>query len=245
MKAPISHLRWWMVGLLCLATQLNYLDRQTLSVLAPTIQAEFKLTDHDYSLVTATFLWTYAAAYLVGGRIVDWLGARRSFLLFASGWSLAEMLHAGARNLASLVFFCGLLALMEPANFPAGLKAISEWFPVRERALAVGIFNSGTALGNAVAMPVTAVITLAYGWRAAFVFTGGPGRFVGDSVGGHVSSPGGSSPSQSRRAGFDHGRTASRRWCPPAEGRIGCQRDPLLWCGGNGRVAAAGTRHAN
>jgi ACS family hexuronate transporter-like MFS transporter len=176
-KAPIPHLRWWIVGLLCLATQINYLDRQTLSVLAPRIQADFKLTDHDYSLITATFLWVYAVAYLFSGRIVDWLGERRSFLFFVSGWSVANMLHAFARNLAELVFFRGLLGLMEPANFPAGLKAVSEWFPLRERALAVGIFNSGTAVGNAVAVPLTAFITLKYGWRAAFVFTGALGFF--------------------------------------------------------------------
>ena len=174
-KAPIPHLRWWIAGLLCLATQINYLDRQTLSVLAPKIQAEFSLTNHDYSIVTATFLWTYAVAYLFSGRIVDWLGERRSFLFFASGWSVANMLHAFVRNLAGLVFFRGLLALMEPANFPAGLKAVSQWFPMRERALAVGIFNSGTAFGNVLAMPVTAFITLKYGWRAAFVFTGALG----------------------------------------------------------------------
>jgi ACS family hexuronate transporter-like MFS transporter len=174
-KSPVPHLRWWIVGLLCLATQLNYLDRQTLSMLAPRIQAEFKLTDHDYSLITTTFLWTYAVAYLFSGRMVDWLGSRRSYLFFATGWSLANMLHAFARNLASLVFFRGLLALMEPANFPAGLKAITEWFPVRERALAVGIFNSGTAFGNALAAPVTAFVTLEFGWRAAFVFTGALG----------------------------------------------------------------------
>jgi ACS family hexuronate transporter-like MFS transporter len=176
-KAPIPYLRWWIAGLLCLSTQINYLDRQTLSVLAPKIQKEFGLTDQDYSIITATFLWTYAVAYLFSGWIVDRLGVRRSFLVFVSGWSAANMLHAFARNLASLVFFRGILALMEPANFPAGLKAVSEWFPMRERALAVGIFNSGTAIGNALAMPVTAFITVEWGWRAAFVFTGALGFF--------------------------------------------------------------------
>lgn len=174
-KPPIKHLRWYIVGLLCLASQLNYLDRQTFSVLANTIQKEFKLTDHDYSLITTTFLWTYAVAYLFSGRIVDRLGVRKSFLTFVSGWSFANMLHAFARSFMGLVTFRGLLAVMEPAVFPAGLKAVSEWFPMRERALAVGIFNSGTAFGNALAVPVTAFITLRYGWRYAFVFTGALG----------------------------------------------------------------------
>ena len=174
-KPPIKHLRWRIVILLCLACQLNYLDRQTFSVLANTIQKEFGLTDTDYSIITTIFLWTYAVAYLFSGYIVDRLGSRRSFLVFVSGWSVANMLHAFARNFAGLAVCRGMLAVMEPANFPAGLKAISEWFPMRERALAVGIFNAGTAFGNALAVPVTAFITLRYGWRAAFVFTGALG----------------------------------------------------------------------
>lgn len=174
-KPPIKHLRWYIALLLCLASQLNYLDRQTLSVLASTIQKELTLTDHDYAIITTTFLWTYAVAYALSGFIVDRLGTRRSFLTFVSGWSIANMLHAFARNLPGLAFCRGLLALMEPANFPAGIKAVTEWFPVSERALAVGIFNSGTAIGNALAVPVAAFLTLHYGWRSAFVFTGALG----------------------------------------------------------------------
>jgi ACS family hexuronate transporter-like MFS transporter len=174
-KPVIKHLRWYIAGLLCLASQLNYLDRQTLSVLAGTIEKDLHLTDHDYSIVTFTFLWTYAVAYAVSGFIVDRLGSRRSFLTFVSGWSLANMLHALVRSLPGLTLCRSFLALMEPANFPAGIKAVTEWFPVRERALAVGIFNSGTAVGNALAVPVAAFLTLNYGWRSAFVFTGALG----------------------------------------------------------------------
>jgi ACS family hexuronate transporter-like MFS transporter len=168
-------LRWRIAILLCFASQLNYLDRQTLSVLASTLQREFKLTDVDYSIITTTFLWTYAVAYLFSGYIVDRLGTRRSFLFFVSGWSSANMLHVFARGIGGLAVCRGLLAVMEPANFPAGLKAVSEWFPLRERALAVGIFNSGTAFGNALAVPVAAFCTLHYGWRSAFIFTGALG----------------------------------------------------------------------
>jgi ACS family hexuronate transporter-like MFS transporter len=168
-------LRWRIAILLCFASQLNYLDRQTLSVLASTLQREFKLTDVDYSIITTTFLWTYAVAYLFSGYIVDRLGTRRSFLFFVSGWSSANMLHVFARSMGGLAVCRGLLAVMEPANFPAGLKAVSEWFPLRERALAVGIFNSGTAFGNALAVPVAAFCTLHYGWRSAFIFTGALG----------------------------------------------------------------------
>lgn len=174
-KPPIKHLRWYVVGMLCLASQLNYIDRQTFSVLAGTIQKEFGLTDRDYGLITSTFLWTYACSYAISGFLVDRFGTRNSFLFFVSGWSVANILHALAKNLSGLIFFRGLLAFMEPANFPAGVKAVAEWFPVRERALAVGIFNSGTAIGNALAVPIVAFLTLQYGWRSAFAFTGALG----------------------------------------------------------------------
>jgi ACS family hexuronate transporter-like MFS transporter len=172
---PIPHLRWGIVALLCLASELNYLDRQTLSVLAATIQADLGLSDVDYSHVTSAFLMSYTVMYAVAGRLVDVLGTRRSFLIFVSGWSLANMLHGFARTALQLSFFRVLLGAAEPANFPAGLKAVSEWFPMRERALAVGIFNAGTALGGAIAVPVVSFIALRWGWRWAFVGTGALG----------------------------------------------------------------------
>ena len=174
-KRPIKHLRWYIAILICFASELNYMDRNTLSVLKVTIQKALQFDDNGYALITATFLWTYAVAYVISGWVVDRLGARRGFLVFVSGWSIANILHALATGVGSFQFFRGLLAAMEPANFPAGLKAVSEWFPMRERALAVGIFNAGTALGNTLAVPVAAAVALAYGWQAAFVFTGAIG----------------------------------------------------------------------
>jgi ACS family hexuronate transporter-like MFS transporter len=161
--------------MLCLASELNYLDRQTLSVLAATIQADLGLTDVDYSRITSAFLMSYTVMYAVAGRLVDVLGTRRSFLVFVSAWSVANMLHGLARSATQLAFFRMLLGAAEPANFPAGLKAVSEWFPMRERALGVGIFNAGTALGGALAVPVVSFIALAWGWRWAFVATGALG----------------------------------------------------------------------
>jgi ACS family hexuronate transporter-like MFS transporter len=172
---PIKNLRWYIAILLCLSTELNYLDRQTLSVLAATIQKELGLNRQQYSYVTSSFLATYMVMYAVGGRIVDWLGTRRGLMLFASGWSIANMLHALARSLPQLAFFRALLGVTEAANIPAGVKAVSEWFPVKERALAVGIFNAGTAIGAAVAVPIVSTITIYLGWRAAFVVTGALG----------------------------------------------------------------------
>jgi MFS transporter, ACS family, hexuronate transporter len=172
---PIPHLRWGVAVMLCLASELNYLDRQTLSVLAATIQADLGLTDVAYSHITSTFLMSYTVMYAVAGRLVDALGTRRSFLIFVSGWSVANMLHGLARTALQLSFFRFLLGAAEPANFPAGLKAVSEWFPMRERALAVGIFNAGTAVGGAFAVPVVSFIALRWGWRWAFVGTGALG----------------------------------------------------------------------
>ncbi|MFN0112309.1 MAG: MFS transporter [Blastocatellia bacterium] len=174
-KFKIKHLRWYIAILLCFASELNYMDRNTLSVLKVTIQDALKFDDKGYALITATFLWTYAVAYIISGWVIDRLGSRKGFLIFVSGWSIANMLHAFATGVGSFQFYRGLLATMEPANFPAGIKAVTEWFPMRERALAVGVFNAGTALGNTLAVPVAAWIALKYGWRAAFVFTGAIG----------------------------------------------------------------------
>ena len=153
LRRPIPHLRWYIAGMLCLASTLNYLDRQTLSVLAETIQRELHLTTVQYSYITTSFLVSYTIGYAVSGRIIDRLGTRKGFLIFLSAWSVANMLHALARSVLQLSFFRFLLGAAQPANFPGGVKAVSEWFPVRERARAVGIFNSGTAIGSAIAAP--------------------------------------------------------------------------------------------
>lgn len=174
-ERPIQNLRWYIAVLLCLSSTLNYLDRQTLSVLADTIQRELHLTTMDYSRITSSFLVSYAVMYAVSGKLIDLLGTRRGFLIFVSGWSVANMLHALANSVTQFRVFRLLLGATEPANFPGGVKAVSEWFPVRERALGVGIFNAGTALGSALAVPLVSWIALAWGWRFAFVLTGAIG----------------------------------------------------------------------
>src|SRR5262249_28175714 len=174
-KAPIKNLRWYIAVMLCLASTLNYLDRQTLSVLADTIQKELHLSTIDYSRITFSFLISYAVMYAVSGKLIDVVGRRRGFILFASGWSVANMLHGLANTGLQLRLCRFLLGAAEPANFPAGVKAVSEWFPMHERALAVGIFNAGTALGSALAVPLVSWIALTWGWRYAFVTTGAIG----------------------------------------------------------------------
>jgi ACS family hexuronate transporter-like MFS transporter len=172
MHKPIPHLRWYIAGLLCCSTALNYLDRNTLSVLVGTIQHELHFDDRAYAHINSWFLFSYAFMYAVSGRLLDLVGTRRGLLGFVSAWSVVSALHALARSAAQLSVFRVLLGVTEAANMPGGVKAVSEWFPLRERALAVGVFNSGTAIGAALAAPVVSVIALNFGWRAAFVVTG-------------------------------------------------------------------------
>lgn len=175
MKFKLSGLRWYIAGLLCFAAGLNYLDRQTLSVLAQTIQDELHLTTVQYSEITTAFLISYTIMYAVSGRLVDSLGTRRSFLLFVSSWSVVNVLHMFARTALQFSFFRFLLGATEAGNFPTGVKVVTEWFPLRERALAVGIFNAGTAVGAALAAPLVSGIALLWGWRSAFVAGGALG----------------------------------------------------------------------
>jgi MFS transporter, ACS family, hexuronate transporter len=175
MTRKIPGLRWYIVILLCLSSELNYLDRQTLSVLAQTIQDELGITTMQYANITSTFLVSYTIMYAVCGRLVDRLGTRSSFILFVSGWSLANMLHAFARTAAQFSVCRFLLGAAEPMSFPAGIRVVTEWFPLRERALAVGIFNAGTAVGAALAAPMVAWVSLMWGWRHAFIVGGGLG----------------------------------------------------------------------
>ncbi len=165
----IRGLRWYIAGLIGLATALNYMDRQTLSILWPTLQHDLGFSKSQYRYLPFWFLISYTIMYAVGGRLVDYLGARRGFAIFVSGWSLVDALHAFANKVWQFASCRFLLGVTEAGNFPAGIKAISEWFPVKERALAVGIFNAGTALGPAIAAPIITGVTLWLGWRYTFI----------------------------------------------------------------------------
>ncbi len=170
MKIP--HIRWVIAGMLFLATAINYTDRGALSIVSYDFRAEFHMTEQDYSWVLFFFMLAYAIMYAGSGYIVDRLGTKRGFALFISFWSVAAMLHGFARGLWSLILCRFLLGLGEPGNWPAAAKAVGEWFPARQRALGVGIFNAGSSLGSALAGPVIATLTVMFGWRVAFVFTG-------------------------------------------------------------------------
>jgi ACS family hexuronate transporter-like MFS transporter len=170
MKIP--KLRWVIAFLLCLSTTINYLDRQALGVVSRDIRFEFGLDEQDYSYILTLFFFAYAIMYAGSGYILDRLGTRRGFALFISGWSIAQILHGLATGKWSLSACRFLLGLSEPGAWPAAAKAVNEWFPASQRALGMGIFNAGTSLGSLLAPITIAWLTLHYGWRFAFVFTG-------------------------------------------------------------------------
>jgi len=173
MKVP--GLRWLIVGLVFLATIINYIDRLTISVLAPVITKDLGLSNLEYGSIATWFLLAYTVSQAVSGRIYDRIGTRLGFTLSITLWSLAAMATATARSLGSLSFFRFLLGLGEAGNWPGAAKAVAEWFPVRERAFGMAIFNSGAALGAVVAPPLIVYLQLRYGWQATFLFTGALG----------------------------------------------------------------------
>jgi ACS family hexuronate transporter-like MFS transporter len=174
-KRPIKHLRWYIAGLLCLASALNYLDRQTLSVLIGTIKEELGLNNASYGTINAWFLVSYGIMYAVSGRVIDYVGTRKGFLVFVCGWSVSNMLHIFAATVGQFSFFRFLLGVFEPGSFTGGVRAVSEWFPMKDRALAIGIFNAGTAVGSMAAAPIVSLIAVKWGWRSAFMVTGALG----------------------------------------------------------------------
>jgi len=164
----IRGLRWWIISLVCTLTIINYIDRMTLSVLAPTIRETFGMTNASYSRVVTLFLLGYTISQALSGRILDRIGTRAGFMLFVGIWTAASMLHATARSVVQLGLFRFVLGLGEAGNWPGAAKVVAEWFPVRERAFGMAIFNSGASIGAVVAPPLIAYVALTYGWRKAF-----------------------------------------------------------------------------
>jgi ACS family hexuronate transporter-like MFS transporter len=172
---PIPHLRWWIVGLIFVASILNYVDRQALSILAPTIQQDLGLSNEDYASVLNAFLVAYTVALILSGKIVDRFGVRISLALFVGWWSIANILTGFARSAASLGAFRFLLGLGEAGNWTAAPKAVSEWFPARERGLAIGIYTLGATIGATLAPILIVGLASWHSWQAAFIVTGSAG----------------------------------------------------------------------
>jgi ACS family hexuronate transporter-like MFS transporter len=168
-------LRWWIVGLIFLATLINYVDRLTISVLAPVITRDLGLTNTEFGGIITWFLLAYTISQSLSGKLYDRVGTKRGFTCSIVLWSIAAMAHAFARGLASLSLLRFILGLGEAGNWPGAAKTVAEWFPIRERAFGMAIFNSGAAIGSVVAPPLIVWLSLAYGWQTTFLVTGALG----------------------------------------------------------------------
>lgn len=170
-----SAFRWIMLALVVSATTINYLDRQIIALLKPVLEDEFGWSDRDYGHVVSAFQFAAALAYLGVGWFVDRVGVRRGYAISIALWSAAAMAHAAARTVFHFVTARVVLGIAEAANTPAAVKTIAQWFPARERALALGWMNSGSNMGAIVTPLIVPAIALAYGWQMAFILTGATG----------------------------------------------------------------------
>ena len=174
----LQGLRWWVIALIALATIINYIDRQALSVLWPDIVDDL-FPDKDslerkqiYANISIVFVFAYAFGQAIFGKIFDWVGTRIGFVLSIGVWSLATVAHAIAQGVVSFSIFRAILGIAEAGNWPGAAKGNAEWFPTKERALAQGIFNSGAAIGGIIAIPLIAMLTIYFSWQMVFVVVG-------------------------------------------------------------------------
>lgn len=169
MKKTVRGLRWWIIGLIGVATVINYIDRTSLAVMWPDISKDVGLTKDQYATIVSAFMIAYALGQALSGRLFDKVGTRIGFLLSISAWSLACGLHSIARSITSFMSFRALLGLSEAGNWPGATKACAQWFPAKERALAQGIFNAGASFGAVISAPLIATLYVLLGWKATFV----------------------------------------------------------------------------
>ncbi|MGI9533005.1 MFS transporter [Lutimonas sp.] len=174
----IKGLRWWVIGLIALATVINYIDRQALVVLWPSIAEDLypdkSMTERKeiYALISVVFMFSYAFGQSIFGKIFDKVGTRIGFVLSIGFWSISTALHAFAKGVVSFSIFRALLGVSEAGNWPGAAKGNAEWFPIKERAFAQGLFNSGAAIGGIVAIPTIAFLTIYFSWQLIFVIIG-------------------------------------------------------------------------
>ncbi len=167
--------QWFFVGLVTLAIAISYFDRQTLPVAITAIQHNIPLDDQQFSWLQSAFLISYAALYVIGGRILDLMGTRRGFILIMLWWSLACALHGLAMNFTFLLVARFLLGMGEGGGFPAAARVVAEWVPMHQRSTAMGIINAGTAVGSVLAPPLIGTVLLLSGWRMVFFVSGAVG----------------------------------------------------------------------
>ena len=167
-----GQVRWLICGLLFFAATVNYMDRQVIGLLKPMLQAQLGWTEEGYSNIVIAFQLAYGSSLLFVGKLIDRIGTRKGFSLAVLFWSISAMAHAGARSVLQFAVARFSLGVGEAGSFPASIKAVAEWFPKKERALATGIFNSGTNVGAIVTPLVVPWLTLRFGWQMAFIATG-------------------------------------------------------------------------
>ncbi len=176
MDAPrpriINSLRWWIGGILFASTVINYIDRQTLSILAPYLKQEYHWTNTDYANIAIAFRLAYTIGQTVCGRLMDRLGTRRGLTISVTWYSIVSLMTSLASSISSFSVFRFLLGAGESANWPGASKAVSEWFPKRDRALAAAFYDSGSSVGGAVAPFLILPLYLRWGWRVAFAVPG-------------------------------------------------------------------------
>jgi len=175
LNRQLPGLRWWIVALIFFAALINFLNRLTIAVLGPVMTVQLNLSSPQFAALTTSFLIAYTLSQGISGKLYDKIGTKRGFVISVVVWSLSSMAHAFARGLISLDCLRFMLGLGEGGTWPGAAKAITEWFPVRERALAMGICNSGTAIGTVIATPVILWIELRFGWRITFLAIGALG----------------------------------------------------------------------
>jgi ACS family hexuronate transporter-like MFS transporter len=168
----IGNYRWRILVLIFFATTINYIDRQVIGMLKPYIAQDLGWTEAGYGYIVTAFQAAYAMGLLLAGRLLDKFGTKAGYSFAIIIWSIAGMAHAAARSVFSFGMARFFLGLGESANFPAAIKSVAEWFPKKERALATGLFNSGSSIGAITAPIIVTSITLSYGWQWAFIITG-------------------------------------------------------------------------
>lgn len=168
----IKGLRWWIIGLIALATVINYIDRSTLSLMWPSISKDLGMDKGDYALILNVFMIAYAIGQLVSGKLFDKVGTRIGYVIAILVWGVSSFMHSFARGIMSFGFFRVTLGLGEAGNWPGAVKSNAEWFPIKERAVAQGIFNSGASIGSVIAPPLIATLWAAFGWQTTFMIVG-------------------------------------------------------------------------
>ena len=174
----LKGLRWWIIGLIFIATVINYIDRSALAIMwgnenvEGSISQSLGLTKNDYSLILNIFMVAYALGQLFSGKLFDKVGTRIGYVISIGVWGLSSFMHSTVRGLFSIAFFRSTLGLSEAGNWPGGVKSNAEWFPIKERAIAQGLFNAGASIGSVIAPPFIAALFVAFGWRITFMVIG-------------------------------------------------------------------------